>query len=295
MVQIINVIKRIINHPLNKRNKVKAIVRFVKWQVVSRLLNLPTIFYYGQHSRLIMKRGQTVSTGNFYCGLFEFEEMAFVLHFLKKGDLFVDVGANVGSFTILASKEKGVRTIAFEPIPSTFSELSDNVRLNDIQSLVELHNIGLGSSDQVIKFTNTQSAINHVATETEINVIEVPVKCLDDIVNLSVPSLIKIDVEGFETEVLKGMEKALQNENLLAILIETNNSGKRYGVSDLDIHQHLQQSGFKAYIYDPFKRELTPQELVGGQSNNTVYVRDVKSCEIRLKASAFSTIHNTRF
>jgi hypothetical protein len=47
--------------------------------------------------------GMTGATGNLYVGLHEFEEMAFLLHFLRPGDLFADVGANVGSYTILAA------------------------------------------------------------------------------------------------------------------------------------------------------------------------------------------------
>lgn len=45
----------------------------------------------------------TGATGNWYCGLQEYEDMSFVLHALRPGDLFVDVGANIGSYSILAA------------------------------------------------------------------------------------------------------------------------------------------------------------------------------------------------
>ena len=54
------------------------------------------------------------ATGNLYVGLHEFEEMAFLLHFLRRGDLFADVDANVGSYTILAAVAVGTEAIAFE-------------------------------------------------------------------------------------------------------------------------------------------------------------------------------------
>ena len=77
-------------------------------------------------------------TGNIYAGLHEFADMAFVLHFLRAGDLFADVGANVGSYTILASGVVGCRTVAFEPDPVTAAALERNINLNKIAERVEL-------------------------------------------------------------------------------------------------------------------------------------------------------------
>ena len=54
----------------------------------------------------------TGATQNIYCGLQEFEEMAFLLHFLRKDDLPLDIGANIGSYTILAASSVGARTMA---------------------------------------------------------------------------------------------------------------------------------------------------------------------------------------
>lgn len=71
-----------------------------------------------------------------YMGLHEFENMAFLLHFLRKEDLFFDIGADIGSYTILASGHVGAHTFAFEPIPSTFQSLANNVAINRINDSV---------------------------------------------------------------------------------------------------------------------------------------------------------------
>jgi hypothetical protein len=68
-----------------------------------------------RHFGLSLK-GLTGATGNWYCGLDAFEDMAFLLHFMREEDLFVDVGANIGSYTILAGNEVGAETIEIEPI-----------------------------------------------------------------------------------------------------------------------------------------------------------------------------------
>ncbi len=63
-------------------------------------------------TRLAARRGMTGLTGNIYAGLHEFADMAFLLHFLRPSDLFADVGANVGSYTILASGVVRCPTVA---------------------------------------------------------------------------------------------------------------------------------------------------------------------------------------
>ena len=67
--------------------------------------------------------------------------------FLRPSDLFIDIGANVGSYTILASSEINAKTIAIEPVPSTFENLIDNISINKMQEKVKALNIGLGSKE----------------------------------------------------------------------------------------------------------------------------------------------------
>ena len=67
------------------------------------------------NSQLFISRKEMQLRLNVYYGLMEYEEMSFFTR-IKKNDLFIDVGSNVGSFTILASKVVGANTIAFEPV-----------------------------------------------------------------------------------------------------------------------------------------------------------------------------------
>ncbi len=76
-----------------------------------------------------MRSGARMSgaTGNLGVGLHEFVDMAFVVHFLREGDLFLDIGANVGSFTVLAAGVARARSFAFEPIADTARDLRRNI------------------------------------------------------------------------------------------------------------------------------------------------------------------------
>lgn len=275
-----DVLKGIVAHPLNSGRKGRALFRFFKWQIASRILRRPYVHPFTEHSRLLISRGMTGATGNLYCGLHDFEDMSFLIHFLRAGDLFVDVGANVGSYTVLASAEVGARTIAIEPIPSTFGGLAANVSLNDIGDLVETYNIGVGREPGRAGFTTSLDAANHVAAGDDSGVITVRLETLDGIVGGNAPRLMKLDVEGFETEVLKGAADTLANPSLKALIVELNGSGKRYGHDDEDVHRRLLADGFSPFRYVPFERRLVAVKSYGPK--NTIYARDLPFVSERL-------------
>ncbi len=289
---IIKTIRPIINHPINKGSKFKAILRFIKWQLGVRLNPYPVVYNFATKSRFVISKGLVGATGNIYCGLHEFEDMSFVLHALRASDTFIDIGANVGSYTILAGSEIGAKTFSIEPIPLTYSRLQDNIAINHMQDHVTAYNIGLGSEKGELAFTQNLDAINHVALEGEKDTVKVTVEKFDDIFKLDTISFIKIDAEGFETEVINGMDSALQNKFLKAIIIELNGLGSRYGYNDEDIHNKLIASGFTSYSYDPFKRELSIIEGYG--TKNTLYIRDYEFINERIKSAPYIEIYNTK-
>ena len=268
---LINTLKFIYTHPFNNDNKIGGLIRFLKWQLNCILNSYPIVYPYTERTKFLVCKGLTGATGNIYCGLMEYEDMCFLLHFLRPNDVFFDIGANVGAYTLLASGEIGAKTISVEPIPSTFKLLSDNIVINKLEEKVELLNVGLGNNSGIIKFTKSLDTVNHVATDKEIDTIDVTIKKMDDI-SMLVPQLIKIDVEGFETEVLKGAKNILSNENLKAIIIELNGSGNRYGYDELLIHNNLLNLGFNTYQYDPINRRIRSVSSYG--SHNTIYIKD---------------------
>ena len=205
-MQVVNTLRFILNHPLNKGDKFAALLRWLKWQIKSRLFPSPISVPFVGEARLLVETGMTGATGNIYCGLHEFTDMAFLLHFLQPDELFLDVGANVGSYTILASKVVGARVKAVEPIAETFDHLMDNINLNQVRSIVQAENIALGATDSFLTMTADQDTTNHAVSVRDKgeDTVNVPVKRMDDLVGDEIPTLIKIDVEGYETEVLKG-------------------------------------------------------------------------------------------
>ena len=285
MNRLLTVIRWIIRQPLNRGNKQKALKRFLQWQLNVRINPYPIIFPWVIGVMLIVNRGMTGATGNLYAGLHDFEDMSFLLHLLRDEDMFMDIGSNIGSYTILASGAIRCRSIAIEPIPSTYEHLKNNIAVNRMEDRVEALNIGLGSKHSTLLFTNTQDTVNHVAVDGEKDTTEVSVQTLDGILkSCTCPLLIKIDVEGFETEVLLGGKNTLNNPDLKAVIIELNGSGARYGYKDADIHAMFITAGFRPYAYEPFTRQLTELNAYSDESN-TIYIRDVDFVKNRIRVS----------
>ncbi|MBX2935135.1 MAG: FkbM family methyltransferase [Ferruginibacter sp.] len=279
-------IKRFIDtHPLSGKHRIKAYTRFISWQLQQFFYRREKIVPFIGTTKLSVSKGMTGATGNIYTGLHEFTDMGFLLHFLRGNDLFFDIGANIGSYTILAAGHVGSRTIAFEPVSATFNSLVKNIELNKLKNIATALNIGLGKNKSVLHFTKNLDTVNHVVYDLSKantgSTIEVPVESVDEMVlQNGVPNLVKIDVEGFETEVLAGMLQTLKQEKLKAIIIELNGSGKRYGFDEDLLDAQLRDNKFIPYTYDPFKRNLVPVQK--HDNLNTIYIRDINFVTNRL-------------
>ena len=218
-------------------------------------------------------------------GLNEFNDMAFVMHFLRPGEMFADVGANVGAFTVLAAGVAGAHALCFEPSAETFDMLSRNVRLNNLSDRVRPVNAVVGRSIGSVQFSSGLGTENHVAAAAEKdNSVTVPMTTLDHELAATPAILLKVDVEGFETEVFGGAESTLKNPALQAIITEHNGFGNRYGYDEEALHVTIRSHGFKACTYEPFERRLRP--LGEGEGGNIIYIRNVDAANERLRTAA---------
>lgn len=288
---ILHTLRFITGHPLNAGRRLGALGRFTRWQIGSRMLPGSAVAVpFVNGSRLLITPGMTGATQNIYTGLHEFEDMAFLLHVLRPDDLFVDIGANVGSYTVLAGAAVGARCLSVEPLPSTYDHLLDNIYLNRMADRVRAFNIGLGPEEGTLRFSSHLDTMNHVLAkdETDVPALEVPVRPLDAVVGDEEPAVIKIDVEGFETEVILGAASALARSSLLAVIMELNGSGRRYGYDEAPLHQTMLDYGFQTFSYRPFTRELVALDSTNADSGNTLYLKNVDQVAERVKsASAF--------
>lgn len=294
LFSLLKTLQFIINHPLNKNNKSRALISFIRWQIGSRLVPGSVIYEWINGSKFIVTNGQEGLTGNIYTGLHEYNDMAFLLHFLRKNDIFIDCGANLGSYSILAGAAIGAMGYAYEPTPSFYIKLKDNMRLNYIDHRFYCSNKFIGAQEGEISFVINKKSKNRALAPEEkpAGAIKVKVTTLDnDLINIS-PNLIKIDVEGYEFPILRGALKILKKKSLNAVIIELNGSGKRYGWDDREVLDLMLNNNFSTYTYDPLKRRLLKLNNKVSKQSNTLFVRNIDYVMDRLKSAPYFKAQN---
>jgi FkbM family methyltransferase len=191
---------------------------------------------------------------------FEKQEQLFLSSVLNKGDYFIDIGANIGLFTLIAADIVGRsgRVIAFEPTPETYRRLLGNIELNKFDN-IDAYSIGLSNSPQKLKFnisSNGYDAWNSFANSVCSNLqeqIDVNVSTLDlvlDKYEKSKIKLVKIDAEGWEKFILQGGTNFLSNYSpqLLVEFTEQNTFDAGYMVQE--IYDYMVDLGYMWYRID---------------------------------------------
>ena len=281
-MRIVKIYKRLFNsmkfiwkHPLIKTERLRAIIRYVSFHLKYR---------YGQECRipflnnfLIIIKGEG-SQAHYFTYLSDFEEMLFLLHYLNKDDKFIDIGANIGSYSILSATMIGCKTLSFEPSNQIFSLLEKNVIINNVQNTIKLYKYALGAENQSMMI-GYKGEMTYITNNNELDLQEIEVKRLDDFIDYG--SLIKMDVEGYEEHVLEGARKILRNPQTGALIIELAGYN-RYGSSNKKVHQLLIQYGYFPIKYHPYNRRFTKLKTYRSDQLNTIYIRDEKSVESRL-------------
>jgi len=137
---------------------------------------------------------------------------------LNESDVIIDVGANVGYYTLQLSQYLGNtgKIISIEPDPETCDTLKKNCQLNNLKNII-IHNCAISSKTGVITLYKSEthsgeSSIYSTSIENKKSSISIPSYSLDDLLNTKYSKIdfIKIDVEGAELDVLKGGTKTLK-------------------------------------------------------------------------------------
>jgi FkbM family methyltransferase len=269
-------------HPLNRKAAWRAALDFSVAQVAARLVPGEVCVPFPNGTKLLVPPRMKGAAHFIYPGLCEFEDMGFVLHFLRPDDLFVDIGANIGAYTVLAGGAVGSHVVAFEPAPTTFQSLLSNIQLNGLANRTVAHNLALGKEEGVLQMSAGLGTENCVQpTGGSADTVTVKVSSLDRILGQSQPALLKIDVEGFETEVMRGARAALAKSSLQAMIIEKNGGGTRYGFDEAALHQEIRKFGFQPCAYSPLDRAL--RRIADNADGNIIYVKNFEVAQQRLK------------
>lgn len=292
--KIIQITSRIRSNPISKDNLIKAFSNYLYFNLSCRIKE--EIIYKGINNiKFSIKKGDAGLVGNIYFGLYEFEDSMFVIHFLRENDFFLDIGSNLGHFSLIASGVANANSIAIEPIPTTYERLLKQIKINKFEDKIEALNIGLADVTSTLYFSTDRGTMNRIVDINYSNAIKVAVTTLDAInkTNKNI-SLIKMDVEGYENYVLQGGIETLSNINLKAIIVELNNSGAKYNISDNEVYSKLLKLNFEPYRYNPLKRELIKLDSYNKEDFNTIFIRDLDYVQERIANSEYYKIWNKK-
>lgn len=191
-------------------------------------------------------------------------ETDIVKKIIKKGDIVIDIGSNIGYYTLIFAKLVGDtgKIYAFEPDQTNFSLLKKNVEINGYQNVMLENKIVANSNSQMSLFLDKENLGAHsIIPHDDALQVKVDSVKLDDYLkgfNEKI-NFIKMDIEGGEAEALKGMVTILQNSNELKIMSEFNPPLlKKFGLEHEEYIRTFQKFGFDVFHIDSKKKKIIP-------------------------------------
>jgi FkbM family methyltransferase len=189
----------------------------------------------------------------------EWDELLYVQNKLRAGDVFIDVGANIGLWTLVAATSVGPsgRVFSFEPNPTTFDRLLENIRLNGKASRVEAFSKAVSADERVVSFVcdrqHNLSAISSSGSDGA-HMKKVPTLALDCLLaNELVASRlagIKLDTEGHELEALQGASGLIE-ERWPWLIVEFNTTVLASDcLGDWPAYRFLAAKHYVPFVYD---------------------------------------------
>jgi FkbM family methyltransferase len=218
----------------------KALMRFLSWLHLKQVVKIQRNGY-----KIIFFDSLMADYCYKYPNEYRIEEEKFIDLYLKEGDTFIDIGANIGLFSLKAAtvvKEAGI-VYAIEALPKTFRYLSGNIHYNKFNN-VKAYNYAIGEKAGLVNFSDeiTDDSQNRILSESG---VEVKMITLDELLsdvdgNIN---LIKVDVEGYEYYSLLGAKSLLKRTE--CIFFESDEVHfNRYGYCFKDVYKLLGNLSF---------------------------------------------------
>lgn len=269
------------NHPANKSHQFRALARSSIWQIRKRL--------FGGYqdvritdSRVIRCYSHIDNTPLIiYAGLYDFCEMNFLLRYLRGDDNFLDVGGNVGVYSILASSVIGGGEIhVFEPSAEAREILEENIRINRLENIA-VYPCAVGEISGTVKFTKSEESMNHIVVggaPEDFNEVAL-VRLEDEVADVEF-AMGKIDVEGFELQALKGAAGMLEAQNPPVWIVELGEASERYGYKNEELLDYMRKFGYRTVCFDVFENSAKWDDDIWRNSLNAIVVAESKKGEV---------------
>jgi FkbM family methyltransferase len=262
-------LRRIWIHPANRRRRLRALAQFIEWQVYKRATGRARVIPFSGLALRCYPDSHATSAVYYFNGSPDHREMAFLRAYLRPGDGFIDVGANVGVYSVLAASivlSQGFID-AFEPFARNAHRFRENMALNGLKN-VTLHEAVAGAEPGTEGFVvGTNDCMGRVGTDedSDTTLVQVPRVTLDEVCGSRAYAMGKMDVEGTELRVLTGAQTMLATGNPPVWQVELAGYSENYGVTSSETIAWLSEIGYATTVYNPQTRRLeetgTPWEF----------------------------------
>jgi FkbM family methyltransferase len=220
----------------------------------------------------------------FWYGCYEKELGVLLKKMLRSNDVFIDIGANIGYFSLLSANiSPSVKVISFEPVKDLFQMMKENLSINDSKNIVAI-NAGVGdineerelflSAPDNLGMSSFHQPENYSGRKEKVEVITIDNWFKTS--GLAKIDLIKLDIEGSELAALKGMSAVLEKQKP-ALIVEINpETLSLFGLKPLDIYNYLNQFNFDRFLISENNRleHLDSNEI--SQTINVLFIHPDK-------------------
>jgi len=248
-----------------------ATPRYMQWLLIQRFCSGATLTVQLDRDITI----QYLPTGNvsrdLYLGQIEDDVVEFLKWYLRPGMVAMDIGANIGIYSLLIAKYVGASgsVHAFEPTPRTFEQLCANYELNGF-TCVQLNQLAVADKSGTSTFyLYNQCGMNSMRRQDwvgkPLEQIVVETISLDEYVlakNLQRVDLLKIDVEGAELTVFKGARSLLCSLNPPVVVCEfADKTTRNFGYQTASLRDYLESLGYQLFRWNSESGRLVPEPI----------------------------------
>jgi len=252
----------------------KYFLKTAKWLGIANKTykkKLPEDFY------MLLTPSEHIQQQLFWYGYYEKPIGELIKRILQPGSVFLDIGANIGYFSLLAANnEPTSKVISFEPVKNLFQMLEKNISINNIKNITPL-NVAIGdineekelfiSAPDNLGMSSFQPPENYSGKKEKVKVMSID--SWFETARLSKIDLIKLDVEGGELAALKGMQGVLQDFKPVLIAEINPETLRLFNLTPTDIYDYLNKLNFNGYVISETGK---PGQVEIDEINQTVNV-----------------------
>lgn len=243
----------VLHHPHNRGKLWSTLLRVAWWKMNMIFFRYKLVYPLAENAVCVCPPSSSYAGLLMYVHRPEPEVSSFIEKYIGKGEIFFDVGANIGAISLLAAS-RGAKVWSFEPNEGVRADLIMNVALNSWQDRIKVFSEIVSLKKGYAQFSNTnESEISHLSHTGEKGIRLKTTSLLEvcKAEKIKRIDVLKVDVEGAEMMVLSGAQELLQNKKIECLVLELNTENTIYGTSHQEIFTYLQGFGYQFYSLEP--------------------------------------------